>query len=195
MTDNGLPMDLARLVSDHHEVLYRYAFRLTGSQADAEDLTQQVYLIAYVKLNQLRDPASARSWLYTILRNAYLKSRRAHVPLPASSIELDMNCVSDEIANESLDLEGLQAAMDELSEEFKLVVMLYYFEQRSYREMAEILDIPLGTVMSRLARARSRLRSRLVAADERVATVENTNAVSVPSAERVSALTIRRGRS
>src|SRR5262245_17395825 len=139
MTEHELPMDVARLVSDHHEALYRYAYRLTGSGPDAEDLTQQVFLIAHTKSDQLRDPANVRSLLFTILRNAFLKIRRSHVPLPATAIDIDVNSVpEEESADEWFDAEGLQAALDELPDEFKLVVMLYYFEDRSYREMAEI---------------------------------------------------------
>src|SRR6516225_4025132 len=71
-----IDLDLPRLVADHAEVLYRYAFRLTGSVADAEDLTQQTFLIAHQKLSQVREPAGARGWLFAVLRRVYLKSQR-----------------------------------------------------------------------------------------------------------------------
>jgi len=172
MTDSELPMDVARLVSEHHEDLYRYAYRLTGSAADAEDLTQQVFLVAHTKIGQVRDPASVGSWLYAILRNCYLKGRRVRIPLPASSVELDMDRVPAEEIDEPfdaypIDTERLQAAINGLADEFKLVVMLYYFEERSYRDMAEILEVPMGTVMSRLSRAKAHLRCQLGAAENR----------------------------
>jgi RNA polymerase sigma-70 factor (ECF subfamily) len=134
---------------------------LTGSAADAEDLTQQVFLIAQAKAGQVRDAASARAWLYAVLRNCYLKNRRQRVPLPASDIELNIERVPAEEAEREIDSERLQAAIDRLPDEFKLAVMLFYFEQRSYREMAEIMEVPPGTVMSRLSRAKAFLRSQL----------------------------------
>jgi len=167
MADRELPMDVARLVSEHHAELYRYAYRLTGSVADAEDLTQQVFLIAQARIGQVRDPESVRSWMYTILRNCYLKDRRLRIPVPASSVELDMDRVPAEETDEPFDTERLQGAIDGLTDEFKLVVMLYYFEERSYRDMAEILEVPMGTVMSRLSRAKAHLRNVLGATADR----------------------------
>jgi RNA polymerase sigma-70 factor, ECF subfamily len=161
MADGDAPRDIAQLVADHHAVLYRYAYRLSGSVADAEDLTQQVFLIAQQKLDQVRDPHRARSWLFTVLRNCYLKNRRRPPPRPASSSELDLYTVPEEVSDQCIDSDQLQAAIGALADEFKLVVLLFYFEHRSYREIAELLDVPLGTVMSRLARAKARLRREL----------------------------------
>jgi RNA polymerase sigma-70 factor, ECF subfamily len=160
MADPGPPLDVAQLVRDHHEVLYRYAYRLCGSVADAEDLTQQVFLTAQQKCGQLRDSGCVRAWLFTILRNCYAKSFRGRLPL--SPTELDLNELPDDEVERSIDSERLQAAINSLCEEFKLVVLLFYFEQRPYREIADILEIPMGTVMSRLARAKSQLRQALV---------------------------------
>ena len=154
-------VDLTQLVLDHHEVLYRYAFRLTGSGPDAEDLTQEVFLVAQQKLVQLREPGNARSWLFTILRNSYLKSFRRRTPVPAINLELDIESIPQEVVEREIDGERLQMALNELPEQFKTVVLLFYFEQRPYREIAELLDVPIGTVMSRLSRAKGQLRSRL----------------------------------
>jgi len=164
MADGAAPLDVGQLVADHHASLYRYAFRLAGSAVDAEDLTQQVFLIAQQKLDQVRDAQCVRSWLYTVLRNCFLKSRRQPSPLPAASIELDINAIPDEVLERDVDSERLQAAIDSLEDDFKLVVLLFYFEYRSYREIAGILGVPIGTVMSRLARAKARLRAALCAA-------------------------------
>src|SRR5207253_3457986 len=73
---------LADLVDRHYALLYRYAYRLTGSEADAEDLTQQAFLIAQTKLDQLRNEECVKSWLCTIVRNAYLKDIRTKGSLP-----------------------------------------------------------------------------------------------------------------
>jgi RNA polymerase sigma-70 factor (ECF subfamily) len=161
MTDGAAPLDVSRLVADHHQALYRYAYRLAGSVADAEDLTQQVFLISQQKLDQVRNAECVRGWLFAVLRNCYLKSRRQRLPLPAATAELDINAVPDEVVPREIDGEQLQLAIDSLDEDFKVTVLLFYFEHRSYREIAQLLEIPIGTVMSRLSRAKARLRQRL----------------------------------
>lgn len=166
MADRAATLDLARLVAEHHESLYRYAYRLSGSAADAEDLVQQAFLIAQQKLDQVRCDDAVRSWLYTVLRNCYLKSRRLRLPLPATNCEIDLGAVPAEVGQQLFDSGELQAALDALSEEFKIVVLMFYYEQRSYREIAEALEMPIGTVMSRLARAKAQLR-KLLDADDR----------------------------
>jgi RNA polymerase sigma-70 factor (ECF subfamily) len=159
MGDNS--NDCAQLVADHHEVLYRYAYRLTGSVPDAEDLTQQTFLVAQARLDQLRNTRSARGWLFAILRNAWIKDHRKRQPVLAASLELNMDNIPEEITPDLIDRERLQNALDELPDEFKAVVLLFYFEGCSYREIAEKLDLPAGTVMSRLSRAKSHLRVKL----------------------------------
>lgn len=81
LSESDTRPDLASLVVEHHAVLYRYAFRLSGSAADAEDLTQQAFLVAQQKLDQVRSAECVRSWLFTVLRNCYLRSFRKRVPL------------------------------------------------------------------------------------------------------------------
>ena len=161
MAEGAAPRDVGQLVADHHQALYRYAFRLAGSQADAEDLTQQAFLIAQQKLCQVRDDQCVRGWLFTVLRNCYLKNRRRPQPLSAASIDLDVDAIPDRSVESRIDGPRLQAAIDALDDDFKITLLLFYFEYRSYREIAEILEIPLGTVMSRLARAKARLRREL----------------------------------
>lgn len=162
MAENPPLVDLQRLVADHHAVLFRYAYRLTGSTADAEDLTQQTYLQAQSRLDQIRSAECARGWLFAVLRNAYLKSLRKPVPQPVANLELSLENIPDELPPESLvDPEQLQQALDGLPAEFKTVVLMFYFEHCSYREIAERLSLPLGTVMSRLSRAKGHLRSHL----------------------------------
>lgn len=156
MADRAAPLDVAQLVADHHQALYRFAYRLSGSTSDAEDLTQQAFLIAQQKSGQVRDEQCARAWLFTVLRNCYLKNYRGR-PLAACA-DFDINTIPDQAAEWHFDHEALQAAIDTLANEFKIVVLLFYFEHRSYREIAELIDVPLGTVMSRLARAKAHLR-------------------------------------
>jgi RNA polymerase sigma-70 factor (ECF subfamily) len=164
MTEELPALDIARLVAEQHAAVYRYAYRLTGAVCDAEDLTQQVFLSAQRKLGQLRDPQRARGWLFAILRNCYLKTRRKRVPLTATKVELDVESIPDDLPEELvIDPDQLQAALDELPGDFKIVLLMFYFEGCSYREIAQKLTLPPGTVMSRLSRAKGHLRARLLA--------------------------------
>jgi len=164
MPDRAAPAAMVDLVADHHAELYRYAYRLCGSVPDAEDLTQQVFLIAQEKLGQVREAGCVRSWLFTVLRNCYLKTRGRRLALPIA--ELDVGTLPEPPPAEPVDAEELQQAINTLGDDFKIVVLMFYFEHRSYREIAELLDIPAGTVMSRLARAKAHLRRSLSANEQ-----------------------------
>ena len=158
----GGRLDIEQLVAAHHAAIYRYAFRLTGSAADAEDLAQQTFLIAQQRLGQIREPDKADRWLFAVLRSCFLKNRRRRHPVSAANLELEIDHIPEPPGEgEEVDGELLQQVLDELPDEYRLVVVMFYFEQCSYKEIARQLDVPIGTVMSRLARAKSRLRTRL----------------------------------
>jgi RNA polymerase sigma-70 factor, ECF subfamily len=152
------------LIDAHYEALYRYAYRLTGSAADAEDLTQEAFGRAFTRLGQLREPDRAKAWLFRILRNLYLhkvRDERRHRAVP-------LDAVGDVPAREAeaggavdVDPARLQLALDELDEGFRTPLILFYFEEFSYRDIAEQMDLPIGTVMSRLARGKAYLRAKL----------------------------------
>jgi RNA polymerase sigma-70 factor (ECF subfamily) len=158
-------IDLDSLVGQYHGDVYRYAYRLSGNQSDAEDLAQQTFLIAHQRLDQLRDPDKAAAWLFAILRSCHLKSQRRRRPVAAASLELDVEAIPDMLPEEEIDSDLLQLAIDELPDDNKLVLVMFYFEECSYKEIAAKLSIPIGTVMSRLARAKNRLRGRLFQAE------------------------------
>src|SRR5574340_524794 len=159
MADDRVCMDIVQLVEDHHQVVYQYAFRLTGSVPDAEDLTQQAFLVAQENLSQLRNVGSARNWLFAITRNCFLKSQQRRRPIPVARLRLDLDTIPAEIPDvEEIDSERLQEGLRELPELFRTVLVLFYFEGCSYREIAASLDLPMGTVMSRLARAKAHLQ-------------------------------------
>jgi RNA polymerase sigma-70 factor (ECF subfamily) len=159
----GKQRTVQRLVDEYYAALFRYAYRLSGSSADAEDLTQEAFCKAQSNLPQLREPDRAKAWLFSILRNAYLHRLRA---------DRQQRCISldgvGDVAEPSpgplpsVDPEQLQHALNELPEVFRTPVILFYFEDFSYRDIAEQMDLPLGTVMSRLARAKAYLRDRLL---------------------------------
>jgi RNA polymerase sigma-70 factor (ECF subfamily) len=158
-------LSVTQLVSDHLDDLYRYAYRLSGSTTDAEDLVQQTFLAAQASLDQLRDARQARGWLCTILRHAFLKSRQKRTPVPASNLGLELDGLEAASIEDDapIDREELQRALGKLSDEFRVIVLMFYLEECSYREIAERLNLPIGTVMSRLSRAKSQLRRHLFA--------------------------------
>jgi RNA polymerase sigma-70 factor (ECF subfamily) len=160
----GSRRNVEKLVDQHYASLYRYAYRLSGSAADAEDLTQEAFCQAQRKLAQLRDWDKAKAWLFSILRNAYLHRVRAQKH--AAVVSLDgVGDVPERLPTPlpEVDPQCLQQALNELPEDFRTPIVLFYFEDFSYRAIAEQMDLPLGTVMSRLARAKAHLRSRLLA--------------------------------
>ncbi|HWY85641.1 MAG TPA: sigma-70 family RNA polymerase sigma factor [Gemmataceae bacterium] len=159
----GTTRSIEELVDGHYGSLYRYAFRLSGKAQEAEDLTQEAFCQAQTKWSQLRDVERARSWLFTILRNAYLHKLRDRKMENALSLE-DVGDLAERAADPlpAIDPRRLQEALDELPEGFRSPIILFYFEDFSYRDIADQMQIPIGTVMSRLARAKSFLRNRLV---------------------------------
>lgn len=156
------PDELRELVLDHYQDVYRYAYRLSGSSADAEDLTQQTFLIAHRKLGQLRQAASMKAWLLAVLRSCFLKTCRRSTPLTGQQLTVD-EMVDRSPTEKTFDDERLQAAISSLPAEFRIVVVMFYFDEKPYKEIAEELGIPTGTVMSRLSRAKGRLRQQLLA--------------------------------
>jgi RNA polymerase sigma-70 factor (ECF subfamily) len=146
-------------------------------------LTQQTFLLVQSRLHQVREPEKVQHWVFAILRSCFLKSRRRVRPTAAANLELDVDEVPEyRITEQPLDKEELQRALDDLPDEFRLVVVMFYFEELSYQEIAEQLSLPIGTVMSRLSRAKGRLRQRLF--DEVPANVSRVPR-HVPSSARV----------
>lgn len=150
------------LIDEHYLALYRYAYRLSGNANDAEDLTQDTFGKAIGRLGQLRDVERAKSWLFRILRNAYLHRirddrRRKLIPLDG----LDELVGREDTPPPEFDPATLQDALDELDETFRTPLILFYFEEFSYKDIAEQMDLPIGTVMSRLARAKGYLKTKL----------------------------------
>lgn len=172
---------LVELIEQYHRGVYRYAYRLSGSDADAEDLTQQTFLQVQRHVEQVRESSRLKSWIFSIVRNCFLESRRRRTPLNATTVELHMDEIVQPAPAEPVDGQQLHLALQELPDEFRMVVLMYYFEELSYREIAETLGIPIGTVMSRLSRGKSHLRARL-SSDAGSAPTTQPDAVSKPHA-------------
>lgn len=147
--------------------LRRYAAALVGNAADADDLVQDCIERALSRQDALREPHSLGRWLRTILHNLHVTKlrRRGASSLPIEDFAED---VALSVPPEDRDqIRDLVRALAALSVEHRQVLLLISLEGQSYREVAEILDIPIGTVMSRLARARERLRSLLEGDEDR----------------------------
>ena len=157
---------IEQLIADHHQSLYRFCYRLTGNATMAEDILQQAYLLAFQRIGQVRDPAKARSWLFTVVRTTFLKEIRRKREWVFTDVEVEDNRVPDRSSRLELDSQRLQVALDTLPEAFRIAVVMHYQQQMSYREIAEQLEIPLGTVMSRLSRGKRMLKSKLLVAQK-----------------------------
>ncbi len=179
--------DLREIVVRHHEAVYRYAYRLAGNQADAEDLTQQAFLVAQQRLSQVRDINKVLGWLFSVLRNCYLKSCRRNRKFLSDGVEVDIEQVPEPPQREEIDEAELQLALAELPDEFRIVVLMFYFEDCSYKEIAARLEIPIGTVMSRLARAKGHLRQWLTNRAVRAETEQTPLALAASARQQISA--------
>lgn len=160
------PVEIHELVERHYAEVYRYALRLCGSAAEADDLVQEAFLTAHSKGAQIRDLQGARAWLYAVVRNAYLKLLRSPARKRSRALEqIPEPVIADEAhtLNLEFDAEALHRALQELHEEYRAPLVLYYFGELSYREIAEQMQVPIGTVMSRLSRAKAWLRDRMSA--------------------------------
>jgi RNA polymerase sigma-70 factor, ECF subfamily len=154
--------------------LYSYAMVLTRNHAEAEDLVQETYIRAMQAMQKLRADSNIKGWLFTILKNIWFNQLRKRrngpqmVEIEAAN-DLANNIVepsknSHDLYVSKLEAEQVRAAIQELPVEFREVILLREYEDFSYREIATILHCPLGTVMSRLGRARAKLGTLLKAA-------------------------------
>jgi RNA polymerase sigma-70 factor (ECF subfamily) len=149
--------------------LYNFAHWLTQNREEAEDLVQETYAKALKGFSSFRVGTNFRAWMYRILRNTFLTSRTglkvtmtAPLDPEANGPELAVEGDTPEtILLERSERELLQTAIDELPVHFREILLLCEVEEMSYQEIAEALSVPIGTVMSRLARARTTLRDRL----------------------------------
>jgi len=140
--------------------LRRYSRSLTRSDAESEDLLQDCVEKALVNRAQWRG-ANIRAWAYRIMTNLHLNARRAIARRPSVGIEEAEGVTANTLASDPLERNRLVRALDVLPKEARAVLMLVAVEGHSYQEVADLLDIPVGTVMSRLSRARQMLRQAL----------------------------------
>ncbi len=165
-----------QLVDRHYEAVYRYAYRLAGCMATAEDIAQETFVQAIRYLHQLRCPEAERGWLLAIARRQFMRGlrkvihhkhgRTTSLDRPSASLQSTLvpSALHAEERPEQASLEqrdSVEHALNQLGHDARLIVVMYYFEELSYAEIAAQLNIPLGTVMSRLSRSRDQLRKLL----------------------------------
>jgi RNA polymerase sigma-70 factor (ECF subfamily) len=159
----------------HADALYNFAYHLTYSDADADDLVQETFMKAYRSIDSYHQGTNAKAWMFKILKNAFINEYRRKSKLP------DTINYEDYLAVEDTDDEGpsgalvdirddvfagmmgdeVSGALNALPDDFRTVILLCDMEGFSYEEIAKILEIPIGTVRSRLHRARNMLKEKL----------------------------------
>jgi RNA polymerase sigma-70 factor (ECF subfamily) len=170
--------EFAELAMPYMSALYSAALRMTRNPSDAEDLVQETYLRAYRGFGGFKEGTNLKAWLYKILTNTFINTYRARKRRP-EQVELDdvedfylfrrLGGLEAAEAARSPEVEVLEAipdevvkqALEDLPEQFRMAVLLADIEGFSYKEIAEIMDVPIGTVMSRLHRGRKQLQKRL----------------------------------
>ena len=139
--------------------LRRYARALTGDRTHADDLVQDTLERAWGKLHLWRRGSDMRAWMFSIMHNTFInhirKNRIATVSMDDDALEVPTRATQDD----NLQMRDLASAIGKLPHEYREVLLLIGLEQMSYEEVAKVLGIPMGTVMSRLSRGRERLRS------------------------------------
>ena len=156
-------LDFESLVARYYEPLYKFAFSLSHDEADACDLTQQTFYVWARKGHQLRDPARVKTWLFTTLHRQFLESRRRTTRFPHAEIDSAENelPVIQPVEFNQLDSATVLLALAKVDEVFQSPVALFYLEDCAYKDIAEILGVPMGTVKSRIARGIGQLQKIL----------------------------------
>lgn len=158
--------EFAELVDAHYQALFRFAMSLTRDSTDASDLVQETFCIWAAKGDQLRDRSKAKTWLFTTLHREFLGHRRrasrySQDPLDEHAIE--SVATPEQEADRQMDGHRVLELLGALEETYRAPLSLFYLQQHSYKDIAVILDVPIGTVMSRLSRGKEMLRRKMTA--------------------------------
>lgn len=153
---------LEQWVNEHYQAAFRFAFSLSGNYNDACDITQQAFFLAQTRGHQLRDPSKRKQWLFTIIHREFLRLRRENFapqePLDHAEPE-SFHIHVDHAA--PVDGQAVVHALQRIEEKFRAPVALFYLKEFSYKQVAELLGVPVGTVMSRLSRGKEMIRRQL----------------------------------
>jgi RNA polymerase sigma-70 factor (ECF subfamily) len=162
-------LNFEEIVDQFYPMLYRFALSLARNEADACDLTQQTFSVWATKGHLLRDSTKVKSWLFTTLYREFISNRRREMRWPKediSELEHELPCAVPE-AVESLDSAEVMDVLRSIDETFRAPLVLFYLQEHSYEEIAQILEIPIGTVMSRLSRGKQKLQQALLSRQAR----------------------------
>ena len=156
--------EFAELVDAHYQALYRFGMSLTRDVDRASDLVQETFCIWAAKGSQLRDRSKAKTWLFTTLHREFLNQRRRASKFSDEPVDEEAAAAvadSQDDAERQMDGQRAMELLGSLDETYRAPLALFYLQQHSYKEIAEILDVPIGTVMSRLSRGKEMLRKRM----------------------------------
>jgi RNA polymerase sigma-70 factor (ECF subfamily) len=157
------PLDFDELVDRFYPMLYRFALSLARNEPDAADLTQHTFSVWATKGHLLRDASKVKSWLFTTLYREFISNRRHEMRWPKeeiSTVEHELPTAQPETVD-VLESGQVMSALQSLDETFRVPLVLFYLKENSYEEIAKILEIPIGTVMSRLSRGKAKLQQAM----------------------------------
>lgn len=164
-TDREVDAWLESVIREHYRALYAYAYSLTRQHADAADLTQQTTVVLATRWQEIRELDRVKPWLFSVLYREFLRSKRRgsrFVALEEPVAEaITCEAADQEASHDSKQVVRMIQGMDE---PHRSVLSLHYLEELSCRDIAEVLQIPIGTVMSRLSRAKEQIRRMLLPA-------------------------------
>lgn len=155
-------MDLERLTDEHYAALYRFALSLCLREGDACDLVQETFYLLAAKCHQIENPARVKGWLFTTLYRLFLGRRRHVLRFPHHELsEVEGELPEMPPATAHVDWPVIRDGLARMDEHFRAPVALFYLEDYSYEEIGRVLDVPLGTVKSRIARGIAQLQRML----------------------------------
>jgi RNA polymerase sigma factor (sigma-70 family) len=154
-------LDFQTLVDQHYAPLFRFAMSLTRTETDAGDLVQETFLTWAAKGHQLRDTSKVKTWLFTTLHRRFLETQRRAARFPhleLAEAEQELPTIEPDMVSH-LDARAVVELLAQVDSQFQAAVALFYLEDYSYNEIAAILEVPLGTVKSRIARGLAQLKT------------------------------------
>ena len=156
-------LDCAWAVDQYYVPLFRFGYRLARNESDAADLTQETYQILYKKGAEIRDVTKVKSWLFTTLYRLFLHRRKREVRFPTAPLEAAEYDLPTVRSSQESQHDGALtlACLQRLDEVHRVPLKMFYLEDRSYKEIAAVLGVPIGTVMSRIYRGKNALRRML----------------------------------
>ncbi len=162
-------LNFKELIDEYYAPLYRFAFSLAKNEHEACDLTQQTFVVFATKGSSIRDTSKVKSWLFTTLYREFLRQRNKQsnvTPQEPEILEAEAPIVQPQVLHK-LEHKSALSALQEIDETYRAPLVLFYLKDFSYKEIAEVLEVPMGTVMSRLSRGKAILKSVIEARNKK----------------------------